>query len=156
MTTFEYYLGLKLGSLLLKHSSNLSKTLQKTKLSAAEGQSVASLTVKTLENMQTDDSYHLFWERCNEKAKDVEIGEAVLPRKRQRPLRYYFGNVPAEFLDSVENYYRSIYYKAIDTVLSCIKKRFEQNDYTTFFFSIVYFTSIVIVYKSYTIQNNIL
>ena len=73
MTTFEYYFGVKLGSLLLKHSDNLSKTLQKTKLSAAEGQSVASLTVKTLEKMRTDDSYHLFWERCNKEAKDLEI-----------------------------------------------------------------------------------
>ena len=105
MTTFEYYFGVKLGSLLLKHSDNLSKTLQKTKLSAAEGQSVASLTVKTLEKMRTDDSYHLFWERCNKEAKDLKIGEAVLPIKRQRPFRYYFGNAPAEFLDSVENHY---------------------------------------------------
>ena len=71
MTTFEYYSGVKLDSLLLKHSDNLSKTLQKTKLSAAEGQSVASLTVKTLEKMRTDDSYHLFWERRNKEAKDL-------------------------------------------------------------------------------------
>ena len=111
MTTFEYYFGVKLGSLLLKHSDNLSKTLQKTKLSAAEGQSVASLTVKTLEKMRTDDSYHLFWERCNKEAKTLEIGEEVLPRKWQRALCCYFGNAPAEFLDSVENHYRSIYYK---------------------------------------------
>ena len=128
--TNEYYFGVKLGSLLLKHNNNQSQT----KLSAAESQSVASLTVKTLEKMQTDDSYHLFWERCNKEAKDVEIGEGVLPRKSHRPLRYYFGNAPAEFLDSVENHYGSIYYKAIDTVISCIKKRFEQNDYTTFLF----------------------
>ena len=111
MTTFEYYFGVNLGSLLLKHSDNLSKTLQKIKLSAAESQSVASLTVKTLEKMRTDDSYHLFWERCNKEAKTLEIGEEVLPRKWQRALCCYFGNAPAEFLDSVENHYRSIYYK---------------------------------------------
>ena len=133
MKTFEYYFGVKLGSLLLKHSSNLSKTLQKNKLSDAEGQSVASLTVKTLEKMPADDSDHMVWERSNKEAKDLEIGEAVLQRKRQRPLRYYFGNAPAEFLDSVENHYRSIYYEPIDTVTSCVKKRFEQNDYRTYY-----------------------
>ena len=105
ITTFEYDFGIKLGSLLLRHSDNLPKALQKINLSAAEGQSIASLTVKTLEKMQTDDSYHLFWERCNKEAKDLKIGEAVLPRKRQRPFRYYFGSAPAEFLDSVENHY---------------------------------------------------
>ena len=60
ITTFECYFGVKFGFLLLKHGNNLSKTLQKTKLSTAEGQSVASLTIKTLEKMRTDDSYHLF------------------------------------------------------------------------------------------------
>ena len=133
MTTFEYYFGVKLGSLLLKHNDNLSKTLPKTKLSAAEGQNFASLTVKALEKMRTDDFDHLFWERCNKKAKDLEIGEGIFPRKRQRPLCNYFGNALAEFLDSVEKHYRSIYFEAIDTVISCIKKRFEQNDYTTYY-----------------------
>ena len=46
MTTFEHYFGVKPGSLVSKHSDNLSKTLQKTKLSAAEGQSAASLRGK--------------------------------------------------------------------------------------------------------------
>ena len=109
MTTFEYYFGVKLGSLLLKHSDNLSKTLQKTKLSAAEGQSVASLRAKTSEKTRTDDSFHLSWERCNNEAKDLEIGKAEFPKKRQRPLRYYFGNAPTKFLNSVENHYRFIY-----------------------------------------------
>ena len=75
MTTFEYYFGVKLDFLLLKHSDNLSKTLQKTKLSAAEGQSVASLRAKTSEKTRTDDSFHLSWERCNNEAKDLEISK---------------------------------------------------------------------------------
>ena len=69
ITTFEYYFGVKLGSLLLKHSDNLSKALQTTKLSAAEDQSVASLTVKTLEKMRTDDFYHLFLSDVTKKQK---------------------------------------------------------------------------------------
>ena len=33
----------------------------------------------------------------------------------------------------MKNHYRSIYYEAIDTVISCIKKRFEQNDYAIYY-----------------------
>ena len=111
--------------MLLKHSDNLSKNLQKTKLSAAEGQTVASLTVKTLEKLRTEEFYQLFWKRCIKEAEDLEIREPVLPRKRQHPPRYQIGNAPAEFQDNIESHYRSIYYEAIDTVVNCIKKRLE-------------------------------
>ena len=75
MTTFEYYFGVKLGSLLLKPSDNLSKTLPKTKLSAAEGQNFASLTVKTLEKMRTDDFDHLFGKDVTKKQKIWKLGK---------------------------------------------------------------------------------
>jgi len=44
---FQYFFG---GELILKHSDNLSKTLQSPKLSASEGQRIAAMTVKTLKN----------------------------------------------------------------------------------------------------------
>ena len=133
MTTFDYYFSVKLGSVLLKHSDNLSKTLQQTNLSAGEGQTVASLTVKTLQKIRTENDFKLFWENCNTKAKQLKIGEPVLPRKRQLPLRNYFGNAPAEFPDNEEDHYRQIYFEAIETVIGCIEKRFEQNDYTNYY-----------------------
>ena len=133
MTTFNYFFAVKLGALLLKHSDNLSKTLQKTRLSAGEAQSIASFTVATLEKMRSDDSFMLFWQSCNTEAKELKVGEPVLPRKRSRPIRYYLGNATAEFPDTVDSHYRAIYYEAIDTVTSCIKSRFGQNDYMTYY-----------------------
>ena len=38
MRKFEFYFGIYLGEMILRHSDNLSKTLQKKDLSAAEGQ----------------------------------------------------------------------------------------------------------------------
>ena len=40
MSTFEYLFGVMLGELILKHSDNLSKTLQDPSLSASEGQEI--------------------------------------------------------------------------------------------------------------------
>ena len=45
--TLRYLFGVALGQLILRHSDNLSKTLQSSKLSAAVGQRIALMTVAT-------------------------------------------------------------------------------------------------------------
>ncbi len=49
MRKFEYFFGANLVLIILKHTDNLSKTLQKTKMSASEGQVIAKMTVSTLQ-----------------------------------------------------------------------------------------------------------
>lgn len=49
MKTFAYFFGTCLLRMLFQHTDNLSKTLQHTKMSAAEGQIVAEMTVRTLQ-----------------------------------------------------------------------------------------------------------
>ena len=46
MHSFDFLFGVFLGELILRHSDNLSKTLQHKTLSAAEGQQIARLTVE--------------------------------------------------------------------------------------------------------------
>ena len=43
-------------------TDNLSKTFQKESMSAVEGQRSDNLTLKTFENMRTDESADLFYE----------------------------------------------------------------------------------------------
>ena len=62
MRTFDYFYGLRLGILLLRHSDNLSASLQTKDLYAAEAQTTAKHTVATLKKMRTDENCHLFWE----------------------------------------------------------------------------------------------
>ena len=61
METFDFMFGTYLGELILKHTDNLSKTLQHKTCSAAEGQKIAGLVVKTLEAIRSEDSFNLFW-----------------------------------------------------------------------------------------------
>ena len=56
MKTFEYYFGISLGELVLRHSDNLSRTHQHKSLSAAEGQHVAAMVVKTIESMRSEEA----------------------------------------------------------------------------------------------------
>ena len=52
MHSFECFYGLFLGHILLQHSDNLSKTLQSQKMSAAEGQKIAEMTICTLQSIR--------------------------------------------------------------------------------------------------------
>ena len=98
-------------------------------MSAVECQLVAALITKTLTKVNTEEAFSLFWEKCKKAAKELKIKESVLPRKRQCPIRYLLGKAPSEFHDNVKRYYRQIYFESIDTVVNCIKSRFEQKDY---------------------------
>ena len=83
--------------MLLRHTDNLSRTLQNKKCSAAEGQAVAQMTVKAIQSIRSDAEYDLFWEKVTKKASELDIGDATLPRKRKVPRRYDSGHAEAEF-----------------------------------------------------------
>ncbi len=61
MCSFDFFFGTYLGELVLSHSDNLSKTLQRKDISAAEGQTVADMTVKTLQSIRSEENFKLFW-----------------------------------------------------------------------------------------------
>lgn len=69
-----------LRELILWHTYNLCRTLQKADISAAEGQKAASLTVKILQSLRTDSCFQLFWENTTREADQLEVNEPSLPR----------------------------------------------------------------------------
>ena len=82
ITTFDLLFGLQLSMKILKITDNLSRTLQKQSMSAAEGQSVAELTVKTLKSMRTDENFSAFFALCNCFREHTNTNLPVLPRKK--------------------------------------------------------------------------
>ena len=132
MKNFDYLFGVMLSQKILKHSDNLSKTLQRGDISAADGQTVARMTVKTLENMRTEEGFDIFWSLVMRAKSQHEVSNPCLPRPRKRPARFEEGNARAEFHEEAENYYRQIYYEALDTSTSAIKERFDQDGYNKY------------------------
>ena len=61
MKKFDAYYGLALAHLILAQTDNLSKSLQNSTLSAAEGYSLAMITVATLENYKSDKEFDKFF-----------------------------------------------------------------------------------------------
>ena len=132
MKTFDFFFGVVLGEMLLRHSDNLSRTLQSTHLSAAEGQTVAAMTVQTLQSLRSEQNFRHFWSTTVQKAKDLCIHDPVLPRKRRAPRRYEVGSGEGSFEEDVQVHYRRIFYEALDLIISCIKNRFEQPGYQVY------------------------
>ena len=52
---FSFLFGVHLAELILKHTDNLSRTLQATSMSASEGSAVAVMTVSTLQTLRNEE-----------------------------------------------------------------------------------------------------
>ena len=63
MTTFKFYFGCTVGEQLLRQTDNLSRALQDSSTSAAQGNKLAQDVVKTLLKDRADSSFSLFWPR---------------------------------------------------------------------------------------------
>ena len=80
-----------LAEMVLKHTDNLSRTLQHKTMSTAGGQRVAQMTVQTLQSIQNDKYHHFSWEKVSLIANFLQVDELQLPRHRKRPSRYEEG-----------------------------------------------------------------
>ena len=131
MKKFEFFFGVSLGLLILRHTDNLSRTVQKEDMSAAEGQEVVSLTLTTLKSLRNDASFDLFWQRFCASAEEVDVDKPILPRRRKLPRRLVDGTAPTVHA-TVEEHYHVIYFEAVDLITSCVSNRFNQPGYKTY------------------------
>ena len=129
MKTFQFYYGVCLLHNVLSHTDNLSKTLQHTTFSAAEGQRLAKMTTDTLQSIISEEMFKLFWQKIVTQANTLDIEQPALPRIRKVPRRYEVGSSSGVSALSPESHYRTIYYETIDTVIACISGRFKQEGY---------------------------
>ena len=70
--TFNFFFVLYLGQRNYRMTDNLSKELQKEKMSAVSGQSLASLTAKTIQSMRNNSDFDLFYQTVNKKAEKID------------------------------------------------------------------------------------
>ena len=128
MLSFNMVFRLQLKKI-LKITDNLSRTLQKQKMSAAEGQAIAELTVRTLKAMRTDTSFTLFFNLVDHFRELTGTNLPVLPRKRKAPQRFEVGSSEGSHSATVEDHYRRQYFEVLDNAIESISDRFDQPGY---------------------------
>ena len=132
MKRSDYFYGVTLRDLILRHSDKLSRTLQKTDISSAEGQEVAELTVQMLKSLGSNSIFNFFWKTVTKVADTLDIGAPHLPCCRKAPRRFELGHEDCHFPATLEDHYRWIYFQAIDLMIACINDRFNQTGYQTY------------------------
>ena len=79
--------------------------LQSQRISAHEGQKITCMTVCTIESMQSDESFKLFWKKVTDLAGSLDVSSPTLPRQRKHPRRYETGLSDSSFPQTVEELY---------------------------------------------------
>lgn len=129
MRKFDFLFGVMLGAMTLKHTDNLSKTMQHKDLSATEAQEVARLTITTLQSVRSDSAFDQFWDRVQQTASEHDVDDPVLPRRRKVPTNLEVGTSSPVYPDSPKDRYRRIYFEALDMLTTCMRDRFQQPGY---------------------------
>ena len=132
MSQYWLVFGLQLCKRILLITDNLSKTLQKQSLSAAEGQEVVRLTLRSLKNMKSADSFDMFFSLVEKVSRQSGTEGPVLPRKRKAPKHLEVGSAEGYHSASVQEYYRQLYFEALDLVITGITDRFDQPGYVIY------------------------
>ena len=131
MNKFDFLFGLVLAESLLRHTDNLSKTLQAPYLTASEGQQVADLTCRTLGRVRNTEAFNLFWEKVQVLQREYGVDEASLPRRRKAPRRFDVGFGEGFYPTTGKELYSQHYFQCVDFIVSAIKDRFDQPGYKT-------------------------
>ena len=105
MSNFDILFGLTLCERILKITDNLSKTLQKQSLSAAEAQHITAFTVTTLEKMRTADNFSLFYKVILNLQDHTGTDSPALPRKKRAPQHLEVGDSTGYHSSTVEELY---------------------------------------------------
>ena len=106
--------------------------MQKQSLSAAESQEVVKLTLQSLKNMRSADSFDLFFSLIEKARHQTGCEEPALPRKRKAPKHLEVGSSEGFHSASIQEYYRQLYFEALDLVVTGITDRFDQPGYNLY------------------------
>lgn len=126
MMEFDFFFGVNLAKLILLHTDNLARALQKPELCVSQAKELYKGVAATLEGIKFND-FEEFWKETFEKSKELEINQPKLPRKRKTPARYFPKENNENSPTTAKDYYKGIFIQSFDVVLECLKDRFEQD-----------------------------
>ena len=121
MRKFNFLFCCILGKKVLSSTDNLSRALQSPKISAVDGQNLATQVVRILEEERSDIAFENMWSITLETQRNLDIDD---PKESRR-------KVSGKQL-TVKDAYRAIYFEVYDFVVTGIRERFNQNDFLVY------------------------
>ena len=126
MTKFETYFGLEVSHMLFAATEQLSTNIQYKDSCVKDAVYGSKMVSSFLDRQRNEESFDIFYQSTERKAA-ARTEEPCLPRYKRVPKRLDSGSENVRF-ESAKDYYRHMYYDAIDTVRGQLEKRFlNQN-----------------------------
>ena len=126
MKTFDFLFGFILAERMLKHTDNLSKTMQTSSMSAVEAHTISQTFITIFNKIRNDLFFDQFWAFVEIAWYSLHISEHTLPMQQKRPRCYEDGDAEA-YHPAV--HYQQIYYQAINSIISTIIDSFNLANY---------------------------
>ena len=102
-------------------------------MSAVSGKGVACLTKDVLQKMRNDTSFRSFYDVVLLKSKSCpSTSGPMLPRRTRAPRRIEIGTGEPTYPVTAQDFYRRIYFEAIDLMMNAIDQRFDQPSFDTY------------------------
>ena len=124
MERFSTYFGLKFSILMFSITEQMSIHLQKQEGTTEDGYFIVDTCLKALKKLRIDSKFRSFFHSV----KGI-CDPPVLPRQRQIPRRIDDGASHYVF-NSVEEFYRKVYFQAIDSITGDLENRFQQEGFS--------------------------
>ena len=126
MLPFNFLFGISLGTLILQHSDNLSKSLQHDTITSAEGQQLAKLT-DVLKSIRKEDKFKSFYDHVLLHQSEFDMMQQLFLAKDVL-LSGSRLDSDGNFHSTPEDNYRQIYCEILDLVE--FNSRFNQPGYS--------------------------
>jgi hypothetical protein len=118
--------GLQMASQLFGLLEQLNRSLQSTSITMS-GMIMAAETVNVQLQMQrTDEAFNQLLRKVREMVVEHNLEPLSLPRQR-RPPRRLTGAADAYFADTVEVFYRTVFFEFVDTAVNQLGIRFDRS-----------------------------
>ena len=138
MKTFDFLFYLELAIVVYSQTDALSQTLQDKTMTLLEGKTLAKGTIKCLKDIRNENMFNLFYAKVLQRQQQLSVNDPKLPCKT-RNMRDYCQmqrNVQLAGLETmsrlfqpsnVSEHYKYQYYECIDTLVTNLEDRFDQE-----------------------------
>ena len=139
---FEFVLGFCVLKVILSNTNALSSYLQGKNVDVISARRNATLTIKTLKECRSDESYELIWKRADQIYKNIKswtnnadfvtFRDPRVPRRKPSSrLQCLVGESTTsnnQAMTPMQHHRINTYYNSLDKLLAELESRFESND----------------------------
>ena len=82
-----------------------------------------------MQSVKSEEMIKLFWQKLLAQTSQLGVEESALPWKCKAPKRIEAGSSEGVSPAPPENHYKMTYFEVLDTVIACVKSRFNQRGF---------------------------